>query len=122
MRTMWIVVGGAALGAGVAALFSPAGERARRRVREKTVEFSHDAQAVMTDQARNLKQIAGQLQQKSEDLMEKGQEWVKTGRSTMHAMQEVVEEGREILDHARAAAEKAKHAAQVARTPETTTA
>ncbi len=121
MRTMWMVVGGAALGAGLAALFSPAGATTRRKIREKSVEFSQDAQVFVTDQARNLQRMAGQMKHKAEELVEQGQQLVDTGRSTMHAVEEVVDEGREILDHARAAAEKAKHAAETATTSEPAT-
>ena len=74
MRTWMIVLGGAATGAGLAYLCSPAGEPARRKIREKATWAAYRTEQCLTTTAQTLAVKAEEGKQLATHLIEEGQE------------------------------------------------
>jgi gas vesicle protein len=108
MRTVLMTIGGAAVGAGLGLLFSPAGNRTRKLIADKTVKCTHDTQDLLMSKARHLrnkakglKHHAGEFIQQSEGLTEA----CKTAAATVSGL---VSQGQELLEHGKDVIEKAK--------------
>ena len=112
MRTLWMVLGGAAVGAGVGYLLSPACSETRRVLRERAVELAHEAEERVSATSQVLAEKAQEGKQRADELLAQGQEIAQQARETYHKLEEVVtpvreiaQQGREVLGKARAAYE-----------------
>jgi len=111
MRTFWMVLGGAAAGAGLAYLFSPAGAGARRAIRETTGEWGDAARQCMETTSHVLADKAHEGQRMAGELLSQGQELAGQALETYHSLEEAVGPVREIAEHGKEAWKKATAAA-----------
>jgi len=118
MRTFLMACGGAAVGAGVALLFSPAGRSARELIRDKTVKCTHDAQEFVQTKSQRLASKAKSYEQQVEELVAQGQELVTHGKEVWSQVDEVLSQGKGIVEQGKQAVEKAKTAVAHHMTPD----
>lgn len=111
MRTVWVAVAGAAVGAGVAVLLSPAGRETRKRAKEAIERCTLETQERLVATGRGLRRKAQKLEQSAEQWVEQGKELAEVGKSTLNSVQAKAAEGREVLEHGKEVLDKAKAAA-----------
>lgn len=112
MRTFWMAVGGAAVGAGLGLLFSPAGKSTRKLLMDKTARCTSDTQDLVMRKARHLQNKARGYRHKAEELVAQSKELVETSKGAIESVQEVIAQGHELVEQSREVIQKAKLAAQ----------
>ncbi|MCC2668612.1 MAG: hypothetical protein K0Q72_1083 [Armatimonadetes bacterium] len=85
MRTFWMAVGGAAVGAGLGLLFSPAGKGTRKLISDKTAKCTSDTQDLVMSKARHLRNKARGYGHKAQQLIEHGREVIEKVKTASHA-------------------------------------
>jgi gas vesicle protein len=112
MRTFWMAVGGAAVGAGLGLLFSPAGSNTRRMIKDKTAKCTEDTQDLVMRNARRLRTKARGYQHKAGELIAQSKELAETGKGAMESVHEVIAQGHELVEQSREVIQKVKLASQ----------
>ena len=112
MRTFWITVSGAAVGAGLGLLFSPAGRGTRKLIRDKTAKCTSDTQDLLMSQARQLRRKARGYQHKAGELIAQSQELAASSREAIETVHEVIAHGHELVAQSRELVQKEKQASQ----------
>jgi gas vesicle protein len=111
MRTVWLAVAGAAVGAGVAVLMSPAGRETRLRAKEALERCTLETQDRLATAGRRLRAKAKTLEQSAEQWVEQGKELAEVGMAAMTSVQSKAAEGKDVIDHGKEVLQKAKSAA-----------
>lgn len=118
MRTVMMTIGGAAVGAGLGLLFSPAGNRTRKLIADKTVKCTHDTQDFVMAKARHLRNKAKGLQHEAGKLIHQSEGLTETYKSAAETVSGLVAQGQELLEHGKDVIEKAKSSATTTSTSE----
>jgi gas vesicle protein len=119
MRTFLIAAGGAAVGAGVALLFSPEGKGTRTVIRDKTLKCTKDFADFTGRKARHMRNKMKGYQHHVSEAVEQGQELLSQGKESFGSVEAVVAQGQEMVEHVKEAVTKAKTAMEHASTTDT---
>lgn len=111
MRTVLMTIGGAAVGAGLGLLFSPAGSRTRKLIADKTTKCTHDTQDLVMAKARHLRNKAKGLQHKAGEFVQQSEGLTETCKTVVESVSGLVAQGQELLEHGKDVIEKAKTSA-----------
>jgi len=112
MRTVMMTIGGAAVGAGLGLLFSPAGNRTRKLIADKTVKCTHDTQDLVMSKARHLRNKAKGLQHKAGEFVQQSEGLTETCKHVVETASGLVAQGQELFEHGKGVIDKAKTSAQ----------
>lgn len=112
MRTVMMTIGGAAVGAGLGLLFSPAGSRTRKLIADKTAKCTHDTQDLVMAKARHVRNKAKGLQHKAGELIQQSEGLTETCKQAAESVSGLMAQGQELLEHGKDVLDKAKSSAQ----------